>query len=237
MDLYLSDLHLGNPLFKDDEKILELLRDDRFNRIFFIGDIFDVWEKKFSDIHAEYLSIINEINSQIKVNKKEMIFIKGNHDPIESSIKYACPQARIYSSSYVEKDVVIIHGNEFDGAILKVEFINKLLYYIFIWPMQRFFNLNVRDRFRYWLHSPAARKGKKHYDKLVLQIEKDAVAKYQDRFNFIIMGHTHYPKIVNCDNNTCDCSYINCGDWIHNRSYVIKDNEGIYRLEGELRGT
>jgi UDP-2,3-diacylglucosamine pyrophosphatase LpxH len=236
MDLYLSDIHLGSPLFDSESDLIKLIKDDRFRRIFFVGDIFDVWEQELSKIQNDHHSFIAEVNNQIRSNKKEIIAIKGNHDPDEAMIKYVWPQAKICKDKYIEKDVIVIHGNEFDGAILKVEFFNKLLYYLFIWPIQKFFKYNIRDRFRSMLYSPASRRGKKHYDRLVLQIEKDAIKKYQDQYNYVIMGHTHFPKIVNCEEETCHCDYINCGDWIHNRSYVIRDDDGKFHLEGEIRG-
>lgn len=236
MDLYLSDLHLGSPLFDSEEEIVTLIKDERFDRIYFVGDMLDVWEEEFTKIQTQYQLLIATINDIIRKDKKEVKIVKGNHDPDESIFKYLFPQARVYSEKIIEGDVIIVHGNEFDGAILKIEWMNKLLYYLLIWPIQRFFSYNIRDNFRVMLSSVASRKGKPHYKRLVSQIEKDAVEKYQQGFNHVVMGHTHFPKIVNCDDNTCHCEYINCGDWIFNKSYVIRDDEGIFHLEGDIRG-
>ena len=36
------------------------------------------------------------------------------------------------------------------------------------------------------------------------------------KYDFVILGHSHNPKIVEFDDGT----YGNCGDWIKNRSYL-----------------
>ena len=128
MDLYLSDTHLGSPLFKSEADLINLVKDARFNRIFFVGDIFDVWEEEFAKIKEKHHSFIGEVNNQIRSNNKEIIVVRGNHDPDESMIKFAWPQAKVHKEKYIENGLLVIHGNEFDGAILKVEFLNKLLY-------------------------------------------------------------------------------------------------------------
>jgi UDP-2,3-diacylglucosamine pyrophosphatase LpxH len=238
MDLYLSDLHLGNPLFKSEEEVVSLVNDTRFDRIFFVGDIIDVWEEELPKIEIKYQSLISTINDVIR-KEKEVIFLKGNHDPDEVVFKYLFPRAKMFNDKFIENDVIVMHGNQFDGAILKVEFLNKLFYYTSVWPLQRIFRCNVRDRFRLMLTSVADRKGKEHYNRLVSQIEKDAVETYQKDFNYIIMGHTHFPKIVSCEDidSDCQCDYINCGDWIHNKTYLIRDDDGKFHLEGDIRGT
>lgn len=228
MDLYLSDLHLGNPLFDSRRPIINLVEDDRFDRIYFTGDIIDVWEGDFYSIREQYSTLISAVNDQIRKGK-EVKIVRGNHDPDEMMLKYAFPQAKVYKEKIIEGDTIVIHGNEFDGAILRVEWLNKLLYYLFVHPLLRF-KYDIRVRLRKRLTSVSARRDKRHYDKLVTEIEKDAVAKYGKDFKYIVMGHTHFPKIVNCEGG---CQYINCGDWMHNHSYVIKDKKGFKLTQGE----
>lgn len=229
MDLFLSDLHLGSPLFDSERELISLTGDKRFKRIFFVGDTIDVWEDDFYSIRQKFDIFVSHINQLIREGK-EVHIIRGNHDPDEMMLKYAWPQAKVHKTKYIEDDMIVVHGNEFDGAILKVEFINKLLYYFFIHPLIRFFNYDIRHKFQKMLSSVAARRDKSHYDKLVSQIEKDAVEKYQDKYNSIVMGHTHCPKVVDCSDGECHCDYINCGDWIHNKSYVIRNNKGEFKL-------
>ena len=38
--------------------------------------------------------------------------------------------------------------------------------------------------------------------------------------NYVICGHIHFPTIKKMDYMT----YINCGDWIENNTYIIYDN-------------
>ena len=48
---------------------------------------------------------------------------------------------------------------------------------------------------------------------------------YKYKYDYIIIGHTHLPKLIVED----DYIYINCGDWVHNKTYAIYE-DGDFRL-------
>lgn len=209
--LILSDLHLGSPLFKYELELIHLLNDNKFDKIIINGDIFDIWELPINKIISKYIILINIINNL--AISKSIIIIRGNHDPnitVLSSIFYSCNVV----FQYEYNNNIVIHGSEFDDLIMKYSIIAKFLGYI-NWFFERI-HLDLKTFFRELFYSISAKRQKKYYNDLISDIEKSAVDKYKDTYDFIIMGHTHMPKISD--------TYINCGDMIHNYTYVIDDD-------------
>lgn len=221
MELYLSDLHLGNPLFKDEAMILKLLNDVKYDKIVILGDIIDIWEAPVDTIKSQYGDLINQIN--LRAKQGPVLIVRGNHDPNTLIMNSMFDMCRIFE--YLrDNDTLFLHGHEFDQLITKHFWIAKLIYPV-RWFLERL-GVNLLAYTRNLYHSVAAKRQGKKYNSLVLDMEKHAVAKYEKDCNYLIMGHTHLPKIVlrNSDpDEPRECDYINTGDWIHNRTYVERE--------------
>jgi len=121
--LVISDTHIGSKGCQTD-LILELLKDNSYERYILVGDIIDGWlftkYKKFSYDHARV------IRRLLKLSKnKEIIWISGNHDeflrkytPIElGNIKVV--------DEYTENGIWFCHGDKYDG-IVKMHWLGML---------------------------------------------------------------------------------------------------------------
>lgn len=214
--LYLGCIHLGNPSFKRRLAIAELLRGE-FDKIILVGDIWDTWEGSIGRILNKYISISTAIKEISQM--KEVILTLGNHDPTFEEIGREFPNLDVYER-YANMDktgaVMVLHGNEFDGSILRYDWLSKFLYYVLVHPFLRITGVDIRHMFKKFFFSVASRKFGWGYGAIVLDMERTAVEKY----GRVIMAHTHMPKIVR-DGETL---YVNVGDWIHNNTYVIYDD-------------
>ena len=76
--LIISDLHIGSKGCKTEE-ILELLKDESYQRYILVGDINDGWLfKRYKKFTYEHAKVIRRL---LKLSKnKEIICISGNHD-------------------------------------------------------------------------------------------------------------------------------------------------------------
>jgi len=225
MDLYLSDLHLGNPLFNSEAIILRLLNDAKYDRIIILGDIIDTWEAPVDVIKSNYGHLINEINQRAK--RGSMLIIRGNHDPDITQMHSIFDMCRIFEFLR-DGDTLFVHGQEFDELITRHFWMAKLVYPI-RWFLERL-GVNLLAYTRNLYHSISAKRQHKKYNALVLDMEKHMVSKYEKDFEYLVMGHTHLPKIVLRDSDPKDireCDYINTGDWIHNRTYVERDGNNF----------
>ena len=128
--LFISDCHLGND-FCNHQELLDLLKNIEADNIFIIGDFFDGWslKRKFK-WHNNYNTIIQKL---LRMSRKgsEIYIIYGNHDDfLESFNEYSfgnihIKRSHIYSSIN-NGDLLLIHGDQFDGLISKHKFLVKL---------------------------------------------------------------------------------------------------------------
>lgn len=212
--LIVSDLHLGSPLFNKKISFLNLMQSTEYDMIVLNGDVIDIWEEKLNKIINNNIRIIETINVISK--QKTVVYIEGNHDPKTEDIRKIFPNCQIIPSFQIE-DLFIIHGDEFDKLVSKYSWLVKLLF-IPHWIGERF-GLNIKAFFRELTHSISNKRNKNYYTNLVKDINNEAISKYSCRCNFLVMGHTHSPKII----EEAGCVYINGGDLIHNYTYVEFD--------------
>jgi len=214
--LFLSDLHLGSPLFTKKAAVVDLILSPEFEELILVGDIFDTWEAKIEKIFNDnqaFMSTVFEASKHIPTT-----FIMGNHDPDADIIKANWPFVGVHEE-FQWNGGMITHGHQFDDLITKYSWLAKFLFTIH-WICQRIFFINIKAFVRRILYSVAGHRQKKYYTELTLDIERGAVEKYKE-YAFVVMGHTHLPKKA----VSGATKYINCGDWIHNQTYVIHDSE------------
>jgi len=60
--LFLSDFHLGSPLFESENEILSLLNDD-YDMVFLLGDTIDTWEDDLWSIVTKNNVLLRKLNS------------------------------------------------------------------------------------------------------------------------------------------------------------------------------
>ena len=215
MDLILSCVHMGNPFFRSERKIIELLNGG-FDKIFLLGDIWDTWERSFYSILNEYEAITKVLSTQSW--EREIILTRGNHDPPIEEIKEAFPRIKVCaecSRSDANGPFVAIHGDGFETPPLNVDWVSMFLYHLLVKTSNTIFRHNVRDAVKDWHHSWLCKRKELPYNSIVLDAEKKAVENYKR----VIMGHTHIPKIVKYNG----ILYVNPGDWIRHRSYATYD--------------
>ena len=214
--LIISDLHIGSKGCKTEE-ILELLKDESFERYILVGDIIDGWlfkkYKKFSYQHARV------IRRLLKLSKnKDIIWISGNHDeflrkytPIEiGNIKVV--------DEFIENGVWYCHGDKFDG-IVKMRWLGMLgsIGYDLAIVIDRFLKrFNKKTSLSKFLKDNV-----KAAVSFLVDFENEMVRQAKKRkCHTVVCGHIHTPNFKNIDG----VYYINCGDWIENCSHVILEN-------------
>ena len=215
--LILSDLHLGSPMFSEESTIINLLKSEGYDVIVLNGDIFDVWEEPFDKIKQKNFNIVSVIREISK--KKKVYFVDGNHDPDLDSLKRTFPDV-IFSKDLQLGDIFFIHGCEFDKFVTKYSLPAKILF-VPNWICERTIHVDLKGIFRNISFSIANKRDKKYYGDLVNDINKAAIDTYKSRCKYLIMGHTHFPIII----KTEECTYINSGDMIHNRTYAEFNTE------------
>jgi UDP-2,3-diacylglucosamine pyrophosphatase LpxH len=211
--LIMSDLHIGSKGCKTEE-ILELLKDESFERYILVGDIIDGWLfKRYKKFTYEHARVIRRL---LKLSKdKEIIWISGNHDeflrkysPLElGNIKVV--------DEYTEHGIWFCHGDMYDGVV-KLHWLGMLgsIGYDTAIILDRFLKrLGYKRSLSRFL-----KKNIKAAISFIVDFENEMVRQAKKRqCHTVVCGHLHNPE----DKMIDGVRYLNDGDWVENCSYII----------------
>ena len=214
--LIISDLHIGSKGCKTEE-ILELLKDESYQRYILVGDIIDGWLfKRYKKFTYEHARVIRRL---LKLSKdKEIIWISGNHDeflrkysPIElGNIKVV--------DEYTERGIWFCHGDMYDGVVK--------LHWLGVLGSIGYDTAIILDRFLKRLGykrslSKFLKKNVKAAISFIVDFENEMVRQAKKRqCHTVVCGHLHSPE----DKIIDGVRYLNDGDWVENCSYIIYSN-------------
>lgn len=210
--LIISDLHIGSYYSKEKE-LLKFLKDVEFDELILAGDIIDFI--KVPEFTVESSKIFKYLN---KLDKK-IVYIIGNHDISLINLKninignfYFCEK---YEFEYGNRKHRIIHGHQYDNAIVKHRYFMSFLSLFHDW-IERYFKFNLT----------------KIFSKILIKMKKikniwDFI-KWNKDIDVLIMGHIHDPEVVIWVNKYGKIkTYANSGDWVSNMSYIILENNEL----------
>lgn len=217
--LVISDIHIGSKGCQVD-LILELLKDNSYERYILVGDIIDGWLfTKYKKFSYEHTRVIRRL---LKLSKdKEIIWISGNHD--EFLRKYTpikLGNIRVVDE-YTENGVWFCHGDKYDG-IVKMHWLSMLgsVGYDLAIVIDRFlkkFNKNTSL-------SKFLKDNVKAAVSFMVDFENEMVRQAKKRnCHTVVCGHIHTPD----DKEIDGVRYLNCGDWVENCSFIIYSNNKL----------
>ena len=210
--LIISDAHLGSAYSKDKE-LLDFLKQVECDEIILAGDIIEFLRKpQFTTEAREIMNLL--INKQVR-----LIYIVGNHDDaFEKFVGGKIADVVFvdqYDFEYAGRKYRVEHGDKYDSSgILKWQYAMQFVSFVQD-LVERFMQIDLTT----W------------YSRRKLKTRKlrriGDIVKWNDDADVFIMGHTHSPEVlIWVDKNEQIKTYINCGDWVENCTYVIvKDGQ------------
>lgn len=215
--LVISDIHIGSKGCKA-ERVLELLKDETYERYILVGDIVDGWlfqrYKKFSYDHTKV------IRRLLKLSKnREIIWVAGNHDEfLRKYIPMEIGNIKIVDE-WIEYGTWFCHGDKFDG-IVKLKWLGMLGsvgYDLAISLDQVMKKVGLKRSLSKFLKNNV-----KAAISFMVDFENEMVRQAKKRnCDTVVCGHIHTPsdKMIN------GVRYLNSGDWIENCSYITYYSE------------
>lgn len=220
--LFISDVHLG-ARGVESEKLLEVLKKYEPEYLFLVGDIIDGWllKKRFY-WKQSYTNVIRKILSYSK-NGTKVIYVTGNHDEFLRQFPFLELGNIEIHNEYEFRGTFITHGDLYDGVVklkwlgmlgsvgydMAIYFDRKLKSFGFKRSLSKFLKDKVKEAVKF-----------------ITSFEEQLV--YQSKLRYchtVICGHIHTPE----DKMVDGVRYLNCGDWIENKTYItLKD--GIYKV-------
>jgi UDP-2,3-diacylglucosamine pyrophosphatase LpxH len=215
--LVVSDLHIGSKGCNAKE-IFKLLKKTEYDRLILVGDIIDGWlfqkYKKFSSQHTKLIRLLLKISQT-----KPIIWISGNHDEFLRKFTPMEMGGIQIVDEHIENGIWFNHGDLYDG-IVKLRWLGMLGSFGYDAAI-------VIDRV---LKSLGYRKSLSKFLKdnvkaavsFVTDFEKEMARQAAKReCHTVVCGHIH----KSCDKKIGEIRYLNTGDWVENKSYLIYTQE------------
>lgn len=239
----LSDVHLGTYGCHARE-LYQYLCSIKPKILVLNGDIVDIWQFRKSYFPKFHLKIIKKL-IDFASKGTEVYYITGNHD--EMLRKFS--DSNVGCFSIVDKLVLelddkkawIFHGDVFDASVNHAKWIAKLggLGYDYLILINRFVNwCLVKMNKEPYSFSKKIKAGVKKAVKHISDFENTAIdLAIENKYDYVICGHIHEPKIVRKSNKNGETIYLNSGDWIENLTALEynKKRWKLYRYSDDLQ--
>ena len=231
----ISDVHLGT-FGCHAKELLNYLSSIKPKTIVLNGDFIDIWQFRKSYFPQVHLKVIRKILSMAAKGTK-VYYVTGNHDELLRKFS----DAHMGNFSIVDKVVLeldekkawIFHGDVFDVSVQHSKWIAKLggLGYDYLILLNRFVNWCLRkfgkEPYSFSKKIKASvKKAVKHISDFEATATDLAIEK---KYDYVICGHIHEPKIIEKSNKNGSTLYLNSGDWVENLT-ALEYNKKRWKL-------
>ncbi len=219
----ISDVHLGT-YGSHAKELLQYLQTIKPKILVLNGDIVDIWQFRKSYFPASHLKVIKKIISMTSKGTK-VYYITGNHD--EMLRKFS--DSIVGNFSIVDKLVLtldddkkawIFHGDVFDASVQHSKWLAKLggLGYDYLILINRFVNWCLKKIGKEpYSFSKKIKASVKKAVKFIGDFETTATdLAIEKKYDYVICGHIHEPKIKHIETKNGSTLYLNSGDWVEN---------------------
>ena len=212
--LVISDLHMGS-LFSRENKILNLLKEEKFDELILGGDIIDfIKVPKFTKTSLEIFNILSKLTIPI-------IYIIGNHDlafsEFEDQTLLNLHFMKRYDFTDGDKKIRVEHGDDYDNSIVKWEYL--MLFISFVANIiERYLKINTYILLNYW---------ERYRNNARNKVDSFHILYENTDVDIFIMGHTHRPDIIEARVGGKFMIYANSGDWVQHSTYLIIENGNV----------
>lgn len=227
----ISDVHLGTYGCHAKE-LANYLSSIKPKTLILNGDIIDIWQFRKSYFPKEHLRVIKKIIS-LSSRGTQVYYITGNHDEMlrkfsETFMGNFCILDKLVLN-LDDKKAWIFHGDVFDASVQHSKWIAKLggLGYDYLILLNRFINwcLNKFGKEPYSF-SKKIKSSVKKAVKFIGDFELTATdLAIEKKYDYVICGHIHEPKIKEIENKSGKTLYLNSGDWVENLTALEYHNK------------
>ncbi|MDQ6471879.1 UDP-2,3-diacylglucosamine diphosphatase [Flavobacterium sp. LHD-80] len=218
----ISDVHLGT-YGSHAKELNNYLSSIKPKTLVLNGDIIDAWQFRKSYFPKAHLRVIQRIIGMASKGTK-VYYITGNHDEILRKFS----DMNMGNFSLLDKLVLelddkkawIFHGDVFDASVQHSKWIAKLggLGYDYLILSNRFANWCLTKLGREpYSFSKKIKASVKKAVKFISDFETTATdLAIEKKYDYVICGHIHEPKISTIENKYGSTLYLNSGDWVEN---------------------
>ena len=233
--VFFSDVHLRDGESEKTQRVLRFLREtaSRFERIYILGDFFDVWPGTNPYLVRRFAPVLDQLNTLVKSGHR-VSFFEGNHD-FHLGKHFRDMKIEVIPNSHVEemggRRVYMAHGDlgnpkELGYRVLRRALRSAPLHAVMKFvPGKLIFDVGLKS-------SQASRGYQQRFPEKENAIRETyretAKGLFHQGLDVVLMGHTHLPDDYTISLDKRDCRYINIGDWVRSFTYLEFDGKDFY---------
>lgn len=173
--ILISDIHIGDARLHNEQPIINMLGQEKYDRLILNGDIIDCWILG----HRKAVERSKLARTIVKIaKKKKVIWVAGNHDPVTAD-QTLLSGIKVYNMYRFDKRFLAMHGHQVYPFYDRVWYskiaanINSFLYRYFKLDLQSFIRLNS------------------FYKERTMSKRQEILDNFGNPKDIILMGHTH----------------------------------------------
>ncbi len=234
--IILSDVHLRDGSSLKTQLMVRFFQEvaSRYERIYILGDLFDVWPGTSSYLVRIFKPVLQTLRKLVEDNHT-IHYIEGNHDFRLGQYFRESLGIQVYTDRIIEewngRKIYMTHGDLGNPKELGYRALRYVL-------RHNLLHLGLRAIPQDWIYkigmqssqlSRGYQKRMPASESAIRQIyRKTAEQIFREGYDVVLMGHTHLPDDVSTIVEGRPCRYINTGDWIRHFTYLEFDGSQFY---------
>lgn len=228
--IFLSDVHLVDGDSVKTRLVIRFFQEvaSRFEKIFVLGDLFDVWPGTSDFLLKNYHPVLETL-SRLVQDGHTVHFVEGNHDFKLGKFFTDDLGIKVHLDSYEEvwngKKIFMMHGDlgnpkDFKYRVLRNVLRQDLLHLAMkVVPSEWVYRVGRKSS--QMSRQYQSKKGSGEVETAIRQTYRNtAESMFKKGYDVVLMGHTHLPDDLTTTVEGRSCRYINTGDWVRNFTYV-----------------
>ena len=231
--LIIADVHLkvndsGKETREAFARFLYTIDPIQCDRIILLGDLFDFWFEYKSVIFSGYFEVLAALH-HLQKSGIELHLICGNHDFWSGRFLNNHLKIWIHPDSYTctlgKQRALCVHGDGINPKDRAYRLYKRLARHP--WIVGAFSLIHPDRAMRIALKVSHGSRSLRTPEDPADSEEVRALRRYAEgelakgTADVILCGHSHYPEEKNFPTPTGTGTYINCGDWLEKRTYLI----------------
>lgn len=199
--------------------------------LYIAGDLFDFWFCRKEKINPEFKPIINKLielqKTGIRIHLSE-----GNHDFFMGEYFRDVLGMEVFEEmTNVRLDdmqALIAHGDTTDSTNIKYILFRKFLRSHAFYNIQRFIPASLRWALAGFSSTASKELTIEDGDALVEKMSSFALAKFQEDYDAVILGHCHVPSLNHYTIEGKKKTFVTLGDWIRHYSFLYYEDNNFF---------
>lgn len=227
--VFLSDAHLRK---EDSESYRRLLSffdfpEGALDDLFIVGDFFDFWFCRNSNIYPEFVAVIEKLVN-LKKRGIRIHLCEGNHDFFLGDYFTKVHGVQVYPEwadlAMDDKRILISHGDTVDRSNKKYLFLRKLLRSTLFYTLQGGIPPLILWKIALLSSTVSKELSTDKADILAKKMETFSLQKFQENYDAVILGHCHKPLLREHMIEGRRKTFVSLGEWRIHYSYLYYED-------------